>query len=90
MSSHVRQARSGARRAPNSPPAVALSTPTAILQSADSWPGWSSSPLLGLGRDSRNSMSRVEANVTPTSSGHVASPSLPVVSVPLEPEVMQE
>ncbi|ERN11877.1 hypothetical protein AMTR_s00020p00176160 [Amborella trichopoda] len=39
--SHARWARLGARRAPDSPPAVSPSTPAAILRPADSWPGWS-------------------------------------------------
>ncbi|ERM95505.1 hypothetical protein AMTR_s00151p00059530 [Amborella trichopoda] len=48
--SHAKRARSGVCKASKSPRAASVSTPAVVLRSADYWPEWSSSPMLGSGR----------------------------------------
>ncbi|ERM97560.1 hypothetical protein AMTR_s00200p00030510 [Amborella trichopoda] len=79
--SHARQARSGAHKAPDSPPTATSSVPVATSQPVDSWPGWASAPPLDPGHSSRSLASRVEFGMTSAASASVASPANPATSI---------
>ncbi|ERN02501.1 hypothetical protein AMTR_s00083p00020760 [Amborella trichopoda] len=76
-------------KSPNSPSTLSSLGPVVASRSVDSWPGWSSAPLLDPGRSSRGSASRIEVGVTSSTSTHVASLARSVASVLPTPKATQ-